>query len=255
MNIVVALRLVPDLAGDVELTEDGLDIDREWTDLKLSEFDEHALEEAILLKEAYGAKVTAVALAGDGVERMLRGALARGADEAFTLDYDGIGLGASRAAAPLYAAAVQAMAADLFLTGVLTVEDLFGQLGPYVGEELGWPHISAVTGIEAQGDRVVVKQEVGGGAVLTVSMKCPAVVSVQAASQPIRYVSGSRLREANAIEIRSLSLSYSRCIISSTLVGLNQPTTDRPSVLFKGSVADIADKLVAVFDQYGLLED
>ena len=59
MHTAVILRLVPDIAEELEIDSAGTDIDREWIGIKLNEFDEHALEEAILLKESVGAHVTA----------------------------------------------------------------------------------------------------------------------------------------------------------------------------------------------------
>ena len=45
-----------------------MDIDREIVEMVINEFDEQALEEAVLIKEATGATVTALALAADGAE-------------------------------------------------------------------------------------------------------------------------------------------------------------------------------------------
>ena len=48
--------------------------------MAINEFDDQALEEAVLIKEATGATVTAVGLRSDGIEEALRLAYARGAD-------------------------------------------------------------------------------------------------------------------------------------------------------------------------------
>ena len=79
MLVAVVLRLAPELSGELEINDDGKEIDREWVGMRLNEFDDHAVEEAILLKEADGASVIALALAGEGVDRMLQSAIARGA--------------------------------------------------------------------------------------------------------------------------------------------------------------------------------
>ena len=80
MQVAVVLRLAPELSGELEIADDGKEIDREWVGMRLNEFDDHALEEAILLKEADGANVIALALAGEGVDRMLQSVMAQGAD-------------------------------------------------------------------------------------------------------------------------------------------------------------------------------
>ncbi|MEO1190911.1 MAG: electron transfer flavoprotein subunit beta/FixA family protein [Pseudomonadota bacterium] len=196
MHIVVILRLVPDLADDLDLAEGGKSIDREWVGLALNEFDEQALEEAVLLSEASGATVTALALAGEGVERMLQGALARGASAAILLEGSGDDPLPSRTAAPIYAEAIRALAPDLVLTGVQTIEDLFGQLAPYLGRLLDWPQVSAVSGITLDAGHCQVRQEYSGGRQALIEVALPAVIGLQTASKPPRYVSASKLKEA-----------------------------------------------------------
>jgi electron transfer flavoprotein beta subunit len=88
MHLAVILRLIPDLSEELEIDDSGTDIDRQWIGFKLNEFDDQALEEAVLLKERFGAKVTAIALAAEGSDRILQTAVARGADEALRIDHD-----------------------------------------------------------------------------------------------------------------------------------------------------------------------
>ncbi len=196
MHIAVILRLVPDLSDELDLAEDGKSIDREWVGIALNEFDEQALEEAVLLKGASGASVTALALAGEGSERMLQGALARGADTAILLEGFEADYLDSRAAAPLFAEALRALEADLVLTGVQTIEDLFGQLAPYLGILLDWPQVSAASNIVLGDGHCTLRQEYSGGRQALIEVDLPAVVGLQAASQPPRYVSASKLKEA-----------------------------------------------------------
>ncbi|MDH5604884.1 MAG: hypothetical protein OEY51_13130, partial [Cyclobacteriaceae bacterium] len=64
MNIIVPIKQVPDLVEELEIDSSGKGLDREWLKFKVSEFDDHALEEALLIKESSGATVTAIALDG-----------------------------------------------------------------------------------------------------------------------------------------------------------------------------------------------
>ena len=107
MQVAVVLRLAPELSGELEINDDGKEIDREWVGMRLNEFDDQAVEEAILLKEADGASVIALALAGEGVDRMLQSAIARGADRAIKITTSVEGPLSSRAAAPIIAAAIR----------------------------------------------------------------------------------------------------------------------------------------------------
>lgn len=253
MNIVVAIRLVPDLSGEVEIAADGLDIDREWVDMKLNEFDEHALEEAVLLNERLGAKVTVVAIEGEGTDRMLQGALARGADEAVRIARDDEALIAPRAAAHLFAEAARALQGDLFLTGVQTPEDTFGQLAPLVGAILDWPCVSAVSKVVVGEGAATVTQELSGGATATLKVQAPAVLAIQTASQPLRYIAGSKLREAAGRPIQSLEVEAGETPPLETIVAVGLPERVGAARMWDGDAGSVASALQTLLAERGLL--
>ncbi|MBT58456.1 MAG: electron transfer flavoprotein subunit alpha, partial [Acidiferrobacteraceae bacterium] len=86
MKIVVPLNQVPDLVEDLEVDASGKALDTDDIKFKLNEFDDHALEEAILLKESgAGDEVVAMAIDSDGADKMLFTAIAKGADKVVKL--------------------------------------------------------------------------------------------------------------------------------------------------------------------------
>ena len=78
MHIAVVVKQVPDLVEELDIDSGGKDIDRSFVKMKINEFDDRALEQAVLLKESSGAKVTAIALGADGIDQVLYAAKARG---------------------------------------------------------------------------------------------------------------------------------------------------------------------------------
>ena len=130
MNIAVAVRLMPKAGDELEVDPSGTDIDREFVDMVITEFDDQALEEAVLIKEATGATVTAVGLRSEGIEQALRVAYARGADRVVVVDAGEIDPYDSRTAALAFAEAFRELAPDLVLIGVQTPYDIFGQTAP-----------------------------------------------------------------------------------------------------------------------------
>src|SRR5438094_644595 len=78
MHIVVPLKQSPDLVEEVEINAEGNDIDRDGVSLRLSEWDDQALEEALLLKDGSGGNVTAVTLDGGEADSVLFTAPANG---------------------------------------------------------------------------------------------------------------------------------------------------------------------------------
>lgn len=254
MRIGAILRLIPDPGGELEIAEDGKDLDREWIDLKLNEFDDHALEEALLLKESSGATLTAIAIAGDGVDRMLQTALARGADGTLKIaNVSGAAL-SSRAAAPLFAAAVRHLGCDIVLTGVQTSAEIHGQLAPFLGALLGWPHASAVNGISIDSGAIVARQEFGGGVAAALRIALPVVIGVQTASQPIRYISGTKLRQAMGEKIETIEVEPAAAEEPVELLRLSVPENSSSAVMLTGDATEIADRLIALMAERGLMK-
>lgn len=252
MNILVVLRMIPDAAGELQLTDDGRGIDREWLDFQLNDFDDHALEEAILLKEAAGARVIAVAL-GEGVNRVLQMAAARGADEVLALQIEEGEMISSRHIAATIAEIARRKSADVVLCGVQSSEDVFGQLAPYVGALLDWPHISGTNRISSNGTSLQVTQERGAGIAITYDVALPAVLGVQTASKAPRYVSGSKLREASKTPIGRGDIEEAPFERSANITMLRLPTQGGSGEDLGGDVEVVADRLVAILSARGLV--
>jgi len=251
MNILVVLRMMPDSASELQPTEDGRDIDREWLDFQLNDFDDQALEEAVLLKEATGARVTAVAI-GAGANRVLQMAAARGADEMIALDAEEGTMTSSRELAATVAAMARERSAGLLLCGVQSGEDVFGQLAPYVGALLDWPHLSGTSRIAAVGGKLTVSQERGAGVTAIYEIEMPAVLGVQTASKAPRYVSGTKLREAAKLPIGQAALQPSSFPRAGTLARLRPPARGASEDL-GADPARVADRLVAILAAKGLV--
>ncbi|HUY60438.1 MAG TPA: electron transfer flavoprotein subunit beta/FixA family protein [Candidatus Dormibacteraeota bacterium] len=254
MHIAVVVKQVPDLVEELEVDAAGTDIDRAWVKMKLNEFDDHALEQAVLLKEAGGAQVSVVALDGEGIDQVLYAAVARGADRALKVDVGTQEPLDSRRAATAIAAAIRDLAPDLVLTGVQAADDLFGQMAPFLAAELNWPHVSVVSQVEAAGAAVRVQQEYAGGRMATLEVDLPAVIGVQAAPQPPRYVPVSRLRQAMASgALETATGSAGAGAGGTTVTQLAKPETGRGAEMLAGSADQVAERIEALLRERGLL--
>ena len=126
MNIVVLAKLVPDLVEELTIDSSGTALDSDWLRLIINEFDDHAIEQAILLKEHNEARVTIVAPDIEGVDDVLYTALAKGADQVIKLLGDFEGRVSCHTLAGVYAAVVRDLQPDLVLIGVQAHDDLDG---------------------------------------------------------------------------------------------------------------------------------
>jgi electron transfer flavoprotein beta subunit len=247
--------MIPDLAEELEIDAGGKALDRSMLKLRLNEFDEHALEEAILLKEKLGGKVTVVALDAPDVDEALFTGLAKGADRIVKVtgaSEEGI---SSHEMARILSAVVQSIPFDLILTGVQSAEDRDGQLGPILASMLGLPHVSVVSGVAASdGNAILVTQEYSGGVMAEIEVDLPAVIGVQAAQQSPRYAPVSKVRQlmktAKIEEIASPAVAEGA---GSEVLRLFKPEATGHAEMLDGSPDEIATRLYALFGEKGLV--
>jgi electron transfer flavoprotein beta subunit len=254
MDIVVAVRLMPKAGEELELDPSGRDIDREYVEQAITDFDDQALEEAVLIKEATGATVTAVGLASDGIDQALRVAYARGADRVVVVDAGELDPYDTRTAALAFAEAFRELSPDIVLVGVQTPYDIFGQTAPLVAVALGWPQANVVVKVGVADGTARVEQEYAGGHLAVLGLRLPAVIGVQSASQPPRYVSMTRLRQAmTEASPESLSVSVAPAARAPQLVGLARPESKDHATMLDGDAEAVAAKIVAVLREQGAL--
>jgi len=253
MHIVVPLKQSPDLVEEVEINAEGNDIDRDAVTLRLSEWDDQALEEALLLKEASGGNVTAVTLDGGEADSVLFTALAKGADRAVKLTGEFPARMDHHALARLLLDAVKKLDANLVLTGVQSVEDLDGQIPVLLAAMLGWPHVSVVTGIEVKGDVALVKQEYSGGVMAELEVKLPAVIGIQAARQSPRYVPVSKVRQIQKnAKLEEMSSAADDGDAGIRIRRVFKPEAAGHAEMLEGEAEEIAAKLVTILKDRGL---
>ena len=255
MHVAVILRLNPVLTDELELTDAGTDIDRQWIGLELNPFDDQALEQAALLKETVGAKVTAVAVEAEGGERLLKSALARGADAVVLVPIEGgehARSPSSRARTPLLVEVLRSLSPDLVLTGVLSTDDLYGELAPQLGAALDWPQASAVSEARVQGGIVTVRQEYSGGVSAYIEMNLPAVVGLQTAPRPPRFVSGGKLRDLLKVDVPQLKVEAALAVDLSESTVLELPDTGGGAEMIEGDADAIAGRIIEILKDRGL---
>jgi electron transfer flavoprotein beta subunit len=252
LNIAVAIRLMPKVGEELEIDESGTDLDRELVEMEINEFDDQALEEAVLIKEATGATVTAVGLRADGVEEALRLAYARGADRLVLAEAGEIDPYDSHTGALAFAEAFRQLAPDLVLTGVQTPSDVFGQTAPYLAATLGWPQANVVVGVTLADGTARVVQEYAGGRLAVLDLQLPVVVGVQSASSPPRYVAMARLRQAmTEANAETLTVNVEAPAAASKLISLARPTPQAQATILEGDAGEVAAQLVAVLREHG----
>jgi electron transfer flavoprotein beta subunit len=255
MHVIVAIKQVPDLVEELEINDDGTDVDREFIKFVTNEWDEQALEEALLIKDATGATVTVVALDDQDVDQALYTAMAKGADTAVKLE-----AGASEAwidshrRAKALAAWIGSQSYDLVLSGVQAPDDLDGQMPPLLARELGVPYVAVVVAVEAKDGAAKIVQEFGGGISAEVEVRLPAVIGVQAARQAPRYAAITRVRQAmQAGGLQTSEASLPADGSGLTVRRLYAPERATHAEMLSGSAGAVAGRIVELLRSRGLI--
>ncbi len=163
MEILVCVKRVPDTAeNEIEVNSDGSDIERDDLVYSVNEWDNYAVEEAILIRDKVGGSVTVVTVGDDESEEVLRREMAMGADNGLLLCDDAFDGADGKGIATLLKAAVEKGKYDLILTGA-QADDGAAQVGGMLAAMLDYPYASLVNKIEVNGDKLKVGREIEGG--------------------------------------------------------------------------------------------
>ena len=250
MDIAVAIKHIPSTADELPVKGNNLDFDS--VDFVLNEFDEHSIEQAVLIKEAVGGTVTVIGvdLIGE-LDGVLHLALAKGADKAVKITADNPGADSHQQARWL-AEAIKGLAPNLILAGVQASNDIDGQIGPMIAAYLDIPYLGGVSSLEAAENTLIVNKEFPGGVGAKYSVSLPAVIGVQASSKPPRYAPISKIRQiAQTAKIERLE-PVGEASAGLTFKKMAPPVVTGQAEMLTGSSKEVAAKIVELLKSKGL---
>jgi electron transfer flavoprotein beta subunit len=259
MDILVLLKMVPDIVEELEVGPNGKGLDTSFLRLIVGERDEHALEEALLLKERHGGSVTLLGLEAEGMDDVLFTGLAKGADRAFKVEGSWDGAATSRAAAAFAHALSQTpglMPVDLILTGVSAIDDLDGWIAALLSHQLKLPYCGVVTEVQADpaAKEALVIKEFAGGVRGALSVSLPCVLGIQAAEKPPRYVPVAKVRAAmKAQQLQAAASLEAETPGSVEVRRLVKPEAAGRAEMIEGTTEEIAQKICDLLASRGLL--
>lgn len=253
MNLVVPIKMVPDLVEELVIDASGAKLDPDALRLKLNEFDDHAIEQAILLKEKGAGQVTVVAPDIEGVDDALFTAAAKGADRLIKLTGNWSNGVNNHALARVFANFIKTLRPELILTGVQAHNDLDGAVGPQLAEHLGMAYVGYVSGLIVS-DQAQARKEFPGGLIAEMNVTLPAVLGIQAAEKPPRYVPISKVRATmKTAKIETFPAMELETAGAPTTVRLFQPETGARATMIEGDADAVATRLVEIFKESGVL--
>ncbi len=207
MSIFVCIKQVPDTETKIKINSDKSGIDTSSIKWVLNPYDEFAVEEALLKKEALGAdKVIALTVGPARSVEALRTALAMGADEAIHIlseqDLDSLTV-----ANALSKAIEKFGPAECIFTGKLSIDSNNSSMGPQLANILNIPHTSVVSKFEVKGDIVVVEREIEAGSKEIVEMPKLSLSTANKGLNNPRFVSLPGIMKAKKKPVHQLNFS------------------------------------------------
>jgi electron transfer flavoprotein beta subunit len=158
MHIIVCIKQVPN-TSDVKIDPETNTLIREGVESIINPFDENAIESALELKDASGAKVTVITMGPPQAESALRDAMAMGADEVVLLSDRAFAGSDTLATSYALAQCIKKLEKpDLILFGKQAIDGDTAQVGPGVAELLDLPIITYVRKLEIDGEVVKVER-------------------------------------------------------------------------------------------------
>ncbi|MET2830978.1 heterodisulfide reductase-related iron-sulfur binding cluster [Mesorhizobium shangrilense] len=241
-KILVAVRHVGVLNEDFEITSDGLGVSSGSFDHKINEWDEAAMEEALLLSEKLGeCEIVVVTIGDEGAETSLRKALAMGADRGVRIWDDGLIDADPMTIARGLAGIAEMERPDLILCGVQSADFGHGSTGTILAGILGLPHSASVVGCDWDGaSRLTLTRELEGGTQHRFHLSVPAVLTIQTgANQPryatMRMIKQARQRPIQLVDGASLDDGSRGFVVDHVY----KPVTEQATML-PGSVDEVA---------------
>jgi electron transfer flavoprotein beta subunit len=203
LNIIVCIKQVPGIT-DVKINPETNTLIREGIPNIINPFDMYAIEEALLLKEKFGGKVTAISLGPPQSINALKEAVGMGADEAIQLSDRAFAGSDSWATAYTLALAIKKLGEfDIILCGKQAIDGDTGQVGPGIASQLGitqLTYVFKITKLEPKAGMITVERLLEEGREI-VEAKLPALLTVVKDINQPRPSSLFHMRRASSLQI------------------------------------------------------
>ena len=140
------------------------------------------------------------------------------------------------------------------LIGVQGHDDLDGPVGPLLAAYLNMPYVGYVAGVTVSDGTATVHKEYPGGLIAEMEVTLPAILGIQAAEEPPRYVAISKIRQVmktaaiDEQDVAKLDLSG-----GPTVGRMFQPEAGERATMIEGDEEEIAARLIEIFKEAGVL--
>jgi electron transfer flavoprotein beta subunit len=248
VKVLVAVKYAARLEGEPRF--DGAAVAADALEHELNEWDAFSLEAAQQLVEEGEGEVVVATVGDEEAEEGLMACLAKGADRAVRVWDPALAGADALAIATVLAALAKREQPDLILTGVQSSDAANAATGVALAGLLDLPRVAVVGGIERDGEHLLVRRELEGGASEMLRLALPALLTVQTGINEPRYATLRAIKQARskpleALELGELGLDGEAALAAagSRTVGLGVPERGDGASMLDGSPGAIAERI------------
>jgi len=178
MKSIVCIKQVPD-TGDVRLDPETNTLSREGVQSIMNPYDQHAVEEAVSLKEQLGGEVTVLSMGPPQAEEVLKQAISCGADNAVLVSDRAFAGADTWATSYTLAKAVEKIGDfDLILCGKQSIDGDTAQVGPGLAIQLDIPFVTCIQKIRSASDTELIMERMMDDGYDVVAANYPMLLTV-----------------------------------------------------------------------------
>lgn len=258
MKILVCIKQIINLETDIKIVPQERWIKMEpSTDFTYNRFDEYAVEEAVLIKQKHPNTVIDILSVGpERVAAAIKRLQGMGADHGIQIKTEKEGYVSPFVIAQWIASVVNDHVYDLILTGVMSEDEMQGQVGPTLAAVLGWPCITAVIHqqINKEGKSLFVEREIESGYRDRLDVTLPAVLTIQSGINEPRYPTLTNMLRAKKEKMEIIDAAQLEPVPPrQSLVNLSYPEKLRSGTVLEGSSEEKAGQLIHILNERNII--
>ncbi|MHA2253878.1 MAG: electron transfer flavoprotein subunit beta/FixA family protein [Candidatus Kariarchaeaceae archaeon] len=262
LNIFVMIKQVP-VPKAMKTTKEGL-MDRSGKSM-MNPHCQHALEEALTLRDKVGGKITVVSMGPPNAQQSLNEALRKGADDAYLLSDRRLAGSDTWATAEALATLIKYVLnqngtekLDMLFAGLQTIDGDTAHVGPQVAARLNLNQVTYVEDVKVLDNKHLEVRRIIEGGYQRLKVPLPMMLSIShTANYPrgpsLRYSMAALQTETKICDIIKIGLPEESAGLpgSPTVVSrVKNVTIDREDVILfsEGSMEERVDKLLSQLD-------
>jgi len=261
VDIVVCIKQVPNTANVKINNKTGI-LKRKDLESVINPFDEHALEEAVRLKEKVGGKVIVLTMGPPCAEFALREAISKGADDGVLVSDITFGGADTLATSYTLSMAIKFVASyDIIFCGRQTSDGNTAHVGPGVAEMLNIPHVACVKKIELIDEKLIRAERVMEDGYDLIESQLPVLLTVVKEINIPRIASlkgkmVAKKKKIKTLDATDLNVDIKRVGFNGSptqVIKVSSPQQKVGSEKFCGSAQEVASSLVKKLSDIGIV--